>query len=343
MSTNSFLDQMREVETQAMLDFDHIKGLEDLEQFFQTYLGKKGSISQLLKGLKAFSPEEKKEVAPKIQALKQRFDADFISRRDQLEAEALAAKLAADWIDVTKSHPKQIGNLHPISKVQKQIEDIFLGMGFEVADGPEVETEWHNFDALNIPPTHPARDMQDTFFVKTGDDDSLNNSVLRTHTSNLQVRSMLEHGAPLRLIAPGRVFRNEELDATHDATFYQFECLLIDEGINISHLKGVLDTFLEQFFEYPVKTRYRPGYFPFVEPGFEVDIWFEPEGKKGKWLELLGAGMVHPNVLKAGKIDTAKHQGFAFGLGLTRLAMMKYGIDDIRLLASPKSDFLSQF
>ncbi len=343
MDISQFLSQVSDLKAKASKSFAQISTIEDVSQFFQDYLGKKSELGDLLKQLKQFSPEEKKQAGPVIQQLKTELNTQFIQKRDDLEFKALNDKLKSDWIDVTKSQPFRNGNLHPISKVQRRIEEIFHGMGFEVADGPHVETEWFNFDALNIPSTHPARDMQDTFFVKTGNEDSHKNSVLRTHTSSVQIRRMIERGAPIRMICPGRTFRNEDVDATHDAQFYQFECLLIDEDINLSHLKGVLERFLSEFFEKEMKIRIRPGYFPFVEPGLEIDIWFEIPGKEGKWLELLGAGMVHPNVLKAGGIDTEKYQGFAFGVGLTRLTMMKYSIDDIRLLASSKSEFLDQF
>ncbi len=343
METAEFKGQVADLQARVEADFLDITSLDDLTLFFQRYLGKKGELSVLLKSLKAFSPDEKKVVGPLIQKVKTKLNADFVAKRDTLELAVLNEKLKSDWIDVTKHEEVLTGNLHPLSKVQRRIEEIFHGMGFEVADGPHVEKEWTNFDALNIPASHPARDMQDTFFVKTGSDDPHENSVLRTHTSPVQIRRMLERGAPVRMICPGRTFRNEDLDATHDAQFYQFECLLLDEDINLSHLKGVLERFLSEFFEKEMKIRIRPGYFPFVEPGLEIDVWFEIPGKKGKWLELLGAGMVHPNVLKAGEIDADKYQGFAFGVGLTRLTMMKYEIDDIRFLASSKQDFLGQF
>jgi len=220
-------------------------------------------------------------------------------------------------------------------------------MGFDIADGPEVETEWYNFDALNIPGDHPARDMQDTFWISHDSNDSQKNTVLRTQTSNVQIRWMEQYGAPLRMIAPGRVYRNEDVDMTHDATFYQVEGMMVDKGISLAHLKGAIGTMLSELFEKEIKIRIRPGYFPFVEPGLEIDIWFEFIDKNGNeramWLEFMGAGMTHPEVLKNGGIDPEVYSGFAFGFGLTRLAMMKYSIDDIRLLSSAKKDFLQQF
>lgn len=339
----SFISQLAQWHEKATGALESADSLEVLADFQRVYLGKKSELQAFLKSIKDFSSEEKREVGPKVQGLQQLLRDGYAQKLEQLEWAALEAKLKEDWLDTTKQLDRPKGALHPLSHVQRKIEDIFTRMGFMIADGPEVETEWQNFDALNIPPTHPARDMQDTFFVKKNSEDSHKNSVLRTHTSNLQIRSMLKYGAPLRLIAPGRCYRNEEVDATHDALFYQFECLVVDKDISLAHLKGTLEKFLEAFFEKPVKFRFRPGYFPFVEPGLEVDIWFEVPGKPGKWLELLGAGMVHPEVLKNCNIDPNEYSGFAFGLGLTRLAMMTYGIDDIRLLSQPNVDFLSQF
>lgn len=343
MTLKEFLTRVSELEKKVSESFNNVRTIEHLEAFFQEFLGKKSQLNELLKHLKNFSPEEKKEVGPRIQKLKNKINQDFLAKRNVLETAALNEKLKEDWIDVTKREPLSAGNLHPISKIQRRVEQIFSSMGFEIADGPEVETEWNNFDALNIPQTHPARDMQDTFWISKDSENPHENSVLRTQTSDIQIRKMIEHGAPIRLIAPGRVFRNEELDATHDATFYQVEGLLVDENITLGHLKGILEKMLSELFEKEIKIRIRPGYFPFVEPGLEVDIWFELPGKKGKWLEFMGAGMVHPNVLKNCGVDPEKYGGFAFGFGLTRLVMMKYEIEDIRLLSSPKKEFLEQF
>jgi phenylalanyl-tRNA synthetase alpha chain len=337
----------QEWKKEAQMALGKVSSLADLESFNQHFLGKKSILNTYLKSLKDLPADERKVVGPQIQAIRTDISAAFSEKQAGLEATALAAKLEKDWIDVTKYKPSKKGALHPISRVQREVEAIFSGMGFEIADGPEVETEWSNFDALNVPVTHPARDMQDTFFVKTGDNDSHKNTVLRTQTSNVQIQSMLKDGAPVRLIAPGRVFRNEDVDATHDAVFYQVEGLLVDKGISLVHLKGTVETMLEKLFEKEIKVRFRPGYFPFVEPGLEVDIWFEFTDKngheKGMWLEFMGAGMVHPNVLKNCKIDPTEYSGFAFGFGLTRLTMMKYGIEDIRLLFSNKVEFLEQF
>ena len=308
------------------------------------YLGKNSPLKQALKSLKDLSPEQRQQWGGLLQEKFASWNQQFADTQAQVQAEQEAKQLEADWFDVTATPWPSTGSIHPLNQLQERIENIFMNLGYSVWDGPEVETEWFNFDALNIPSTHPARDMQDTFWVKSSAENPL---VLRTHTSNVQVRSMLEHGAPLRGIIPGRVYRNEAIDSTHDATFYQVEGLLIDKGVNLTHLKGTINTVLSEVFGRPIKTRFRPGYFPFVEPGLEVDIWFEYRDKHqqlvGKWLEFMGAGMVHPKVLKAGKIDPEKYMGFAFGFGLTRLVMIQYGLNDIRHLFSNRPEFLASF
>ena len=327
-----------------------VASLEDLTAFQHTYLGKGSSISNVSKRMKAFSEEEKRLIGPEVKKFHHYFSEQISTKRESFETFLLNEKLKKDWIDVTKKSAFQKGALHPLSQVQKQVEDIFISMGFAIEDGPELETEWHNFEALNIPATHPARDMQDTFWINKTASSSRENLVLRTQTSNVQIRKMTESGAPVRIIAPGRVFRSESVDASHDAMFYQVEGLVVDEGISLAHLKGTMEAFLTALFEKEEKVRLRPGYFPFVEPGLEVDFSCSLcEGKGCKtcqytgWIEFMGAGMVHPEVLKNCNIDPEKYSGFAFGFGLTRLVMMKYGIDDIRLLSSQKVDFLSQF
>jgi phenylalanyl-tRNA synthetase alpha chain len=240
---------------------------------------------------------------------------------------------------------EQIGHIHPITHTIREINSIFFEMGFDVAEGPEIESEYYNFDALNIPKDHPARDMQDTFFIK-----GKKETVLRTHTSPVQIRYMESHKPPIRIISPGKVFRNEATDATHEAQFYQIEALMVDDGVTLANLKWVLETFFNKFFSKEVNIRFRPGYFPFVEPGVEVDMsCFKCKGggcsicKKTGWIELLGAGMVHPNVLNGAGIDSRKYQGFAFGGGIDRLGMLKYDIDDIRLFYSGDLRFVNQF
>jgi phenylalanyl-tRNA synthetase alpha chain len=320
------------------------KTLKELEDLRIEIFGKKGVLAGEFAKMKSVPNEEKKEFAKNLNIQKAKLTNLFDSKKTALiELESIAL-MKENAIDVTLFNgSNEAGSLHPINEVMNKMIDYFVSLNFSIEEGPLVEDDFHNFEALNLPDYHPARDMQDTFWIKTGDNDSHKNTVLRTQTSDVQIRSMLKYGAPARLIAPGRVFRNEELDTTHDATFYQVEGLLIDKNINISHLKGVLETMLAKLFKKEIKIRIRPGYFPFVEPGLEVDIWFEIPGKEGKWLEFMGAGMVHPNVLKNCNIDPNVYQGFAFGFGLTRLVMMKYEIEDIRLLALPKKDFLSQF
>ncbi len=341
--TNQTIPHTFDFWKKAEQKFQAITNLEDLLTFEKNFLGKKSPLAEISKNLKNLSIEEKKTVGKEVSEFRTLYAEKVLIQKTKLEKKALDEKLKKDWLDVTKNLPPKKGALHPISKIQREIETIFSSMGFEIADGPEVETEWNNFDALNIPDTHPARDMQDTFWISKETKDSQKNSVLRTQTSDIQIRKMLQHGAPIRLIAPGRVFRNEEIDATHDAQFYQIEGLLVDEDISLAHLKKIFEVMFSEIFGKEIKVRIRPGYFPFVEPGLEVDIWFEIPGKPGKWLEFAGAGMVHPNVLKNCNIDPEKYKGFAFGFGLTRLAMMKYEIDDIRLLSSSKVDFLNQF
>lgn len=347
MSEKVTPEHLQQVHKQALETFNKIETLESLQVFTGNLVGKKSAMGDWFKQLKALDVEAKKELGPKLQEFKTYWEQACLDKQNQLETQALNQKLASDFIDVTQAYPSQKGALHPLSQVQRHIESIFTGMGFEIADGPEVETEWHNFDALNVPANHPARDMQDTFFVNSKNDRSDLNSVLRTQTSNIQIRKMLENGAPVRIIAPGRVYRNEDVDATHDAMFYQVEGLVVDKDISVSHLKGTLETMLSAVFAKPMKIRIRPGYFPFVEPGLEVDIWWEYIDKngeeKGRWLEFCGAGMVHPNVLRNSGVDPEEFTGFAFGFGLTRLVMMKYGIEDIRLLSSNKREFLQQF
>ena len=230
--------------------------------------------------------------------------------------------------------------IHPITGAIREIVNIFSEMGFSVADGPELEDEWHNFDALNVPKNHPARDMQDTFWLSDG-------RVMRTHTSPVQIRWMEKNEPPIRIIAPGKVYRNEATDMTHEAQFYQFEGLVIDTDITLAHLKGVLETFFSKFFGGSVDVRFRPGYFPFVEPGVEVDMRLAgenvPKKLQGKWIEIMGAGMVHPNVLNAVGVNPNKYQGFAFGAGIERLAMLKWGIDDVRIFHTGDLRFVQQF
>ncbi len=342
--------QLSDLSKKAQKEMNSVTNFAGLLEFETEFLGKKSLLAEISRNLKNLPADEKKEIGIQIGKLRKELS-EFITEKKEIFAKLeLTKQLEREWIDVTKEISRKKGVIHPISQIQKQIEDIFISMGFEIADGPEIETEWNNFDALNIPEHHPARDMQDTFWISRGNSNPRENFVLRTQTSDVQIRKMLKHGAPVRLIAPGRVFRNEDIDASHGNVFYQVEGLLVDEGISLAHLKGTIETMLSEIFAKKVNVRLRPGYFPFVEPGFEVDFSCticSGQGcktcKNTGWIEFMGAGMVHPNVLKNCHIDSAKFSGFAFGFGLTRLAMMKFGIDDIRHLSSQKIDFLSQF
>jgi phenylalanyl-tRNA synthetase alpha chain len=307
-------------------------------------LGRKGTLAQASKQMGKLAPEERARIGKLLNAAKETLETALETRKAVFDRQALAARLDAEWIDLTLPAPgPRPGSLHPITQVQMEIEDLFTSMGFAVLGGPEVETEYHNFDALNIPADHPARDMQDTFWLKDG-------SLLRTHTSPVQVRGMERLGPPLRMIAPGRVFRNEEVDASHEHTFYQLEGMMIDRDVSVANLIYFMKTLLSNIFGREVTVRLRPGYFPFVEPGFELDIQCLICGgtgcqvcKYGGWVELLPCGLVNPNVLRMSGIDPEKWNGFAFGLGLTRLAMMRYAIDDIRHLQGGDLRFLKQF
>ncbi len=327
------------------------KTVEELKNLEVQYLGRKGELTKILKGIKDLSIEEKKVIGKLSNEIKNKLQSDLEKKQQELETEELSKSLKETFFDTTiPGKTRKVGHVHPLSQVQEELEKIFNQLGFMIADGPEIESEYYNFEGLNIPADHPARDMQDTFFIQDKDDPKHGRMVLRTHTSPVQVRSMEKYGAPLRLIVPGRVFRYEATDASHDTTFYQVEGLLIDKGVSLSHLKGIMAEFLTRLFDKPVKVRFRPGYFPFVEPGLELDfscLLCKGNGcktcKHTGWIEFMGAGMVHKNVLKAGGIDSEEYQGWAFGFGLTRLVMMRYGIDDIRLLTNGDLRFTKQF
>ncbi len=318
--------------------------IEELERVRVEVLGRKGTLAEISKTLGKLAPEERARLGRQLNAVKDGLEEALEARREQFRQAALRAKLESEWLDLTlPAPPPERGHLHPVTQIQAEIEDVFTSLGFTILDGPEVETEYRNFDALNIPPDHPARDMQDTFWLEDG-------NLLRTHTSPVQVRGMERFGPPLRMIAPGRVFRNEEVDASHEHTFYQIEGMMIDRDVSVAHLVYFMQIMLSAVFKREVTVRLRPGYFPFVEPGFELDVRClicGGEGcrvcKQSGWVEQLGCGMVHPNVLRMSGIDPEEWNGFAFGLGLTRLAMMRYGIDDIRLLQSGDLRFLTQF
>jgi phenylalanyl-tRNA synthetase alpha chain len=317
---------------------------DELEALRVEVLGRKGTLAAVSKDMGKLTSEERARVGKLLNTAKQSLEAALEERQNAFAAAALDRRLDAEWMDLTLPAPgPRPGSIHPVTQIQAEIEDLFTSLGFTVLSGPEVETEFNNFDALNIPADHPARDMQDTFWLEDG-------NLLRTHTSPVQVRGMRRLGPPLRMIAPGRVFRNEEVDASHEHTFYQLEGMMIDREVSIAHLVYYMKTLLGGIFHREVTVRLRPGYFPFVEPGFELDIKCLicggegcPVCKQSGWLELLPCGLVHPNVLRNGGIDPEQWNGFAFGLGLTRLVMMRYVIDDIRLLQGGDLRFLRQF
>jgi len=305
---------------------------QDLDQVRVQYLGKKGHLTQLLKGLGQLSAEERPQAGARINEAKQALQAQLNIRKDTLESEALNAKLAAETIDVTlPGRGQELGGLHPVTKTMERIEAFFAGIGYSVAEGPEIEDDYHNFEALNIPEHHPARAMHDTFYFNA-------NTLLRTHTSPVQIRTMEAQKPPVRIICPGRVYRCD-YDQTHSPMFHQVEGLLVDRNISFADLKGTLEQFLREFFEEDVKVRFRPSYFPFTEPSIEVDI----DRGDGKWLEVLGCGMVHPKVFEYVGIDPEEYTGFAFGMGVERLAMLRYGVNDLRLFFENDLRFLRQF
>ncbi|MEJ2409224.1 MAG: phenylalanine--tRNA ligase subunit alpha [Novosphingobium sp.] len=330
---------------------DTLAGLEVLRV---QYLGKTGEITALLKTLGKMSPEERQVEGPKIHGLREAVTAALATRKDALEAAALETKLAAETIDLSLPAPEMPrGSVHPVSQVMDELAEIFADMGFAVATGPEIEDDWHNFTALNMPESHPARAMHDTFYFPDRDEAG-REMVLRTHTSPVQIRTMLAGGAPVRIIAPGRVYRSDS-DATHTPMFHQIEALVIDRDIHLGHLKWTLETFLKAFFERDdVVLRLRPSYFPFTEPSVEVDVGYANEGGRRvvggsgdapghAWMEVLGSGMVNRRVVEAGGLDPDEWQGFAFGIGVDRLAMLKYGMDDLRAFFDGDIRWLSHY
>jgi phenylalanyl-tRNA synthetase alpha chain len=328
------MDDLRQKYLSAVAAASDEAALEDLRV---AGLGKKGEISLKMRELGGMSPEERQTAGPALNALKDEIGAAIVAKKAALADAALDERLRTEWLDVTlPGRPRRQGTIHPVSQVTEEVTAIFADMGFSVAEGPQIETDWHNFDALNIPGHHPARAEMDTFYMSRTKGDDRPPHVLRTHTSPVQIRSMLAQGAPLRIIAPGRVYR-ADYDQTHTPMFHQVEGLAIDRSITMANLKWVLEEFCRAFFEVDgVELRFRASHFPFTEPSAEVDIRCSWEGgtlKLGEgddWLEILGSGMVHPKVLEAGGIDRSEWQGFAFGMGIDRIAMLKYGIPDLR-------------
>jgi len=325
------MNDLTQIIEQARADIDAACNIADLDQVRVSYLGKKGSLTERLKQLGKLSAEERPQAGQAINDAKKIVQESITARREFLDNERINAKIAGEKVDVTlPGRGEGSGGLHPITQTLERIESIFAQMGFEVAEGPEVEDDFHNFEALNIPEHHPARAMHDTFYFDA-------NTLLRTHTSSVQIRFMKEHKPPVRFIAPGRVYRHDS-DMTHTPMFHQVEGLMIDEDVNFSQLKGLIIDFLEHFFEKKLEVRFRPSYFPFTEPSAEVDIM----GENG-WLEVLGCGMVHPNVLANVGVDSEKYTGLAFGMGVERLAMLRHGIDDLRIFFENDLRFLEQF
>jgi phenylalanyl-tRNA synthetase alpha chain len=343
------LENLEQIKLKFLEKLKEVNSKEELEKTRVAFLGKKGLVTEELKNLRNLSNEVKKTAGMQVNTLKNEIEQAIVEYQKTLEEREYQREIeSAEVYDYSIPSEQPTGTLHPITIVQRQIEDIFKSMGFIIEDGLEIQTEYNNFEAVNIPKNHPARDMQDTYYLENG-------QLLKTHTSAAQNTIMRKYGAPnpgetLKVLFPGRCFRNENIDACHENTFFQVEGMMIGEDISISNLIYFMKVLLTEVFERDVKVRLRPGFFPFVEPGFELDINCAicggsgcPTCKQSGWLELLPCGMIHPNVLKMGGIDPEKYTGFAFGLGLTRLAMMKYNIKDIRLFNSGNLKQLRQF
>lgn len=342
------MNNMQEKLSQIRASFEaqsaQISESAELEKLRVAFMGKSGSVTLLFKEMRDLPNDQKKDAATGINLLKKDIEQYISEKAAELEAlEQQRSIESAERYDCSLPNALELGSLHPITLVQRELEDIFASMGFIIEDFREIVDDYDNFEAVNIPPYHPARDMQDTYFLSNG-------QLLKTHTSAAQNTIMKKYGAPLRAVFPGRCFRNEALDASHENTFFQMEGMMIDENISISNLIYFMKTMLSEVFHKDINVRLRPGFFPFVEPGFELDISCPFCGgkgcstcKHGGWIELCPCGMIHPNVLEMGGIDSEKYTGFAFGLGLTRLAMMKYGVSDIRVLNSGSLKALSQF
>ena len=342
-------ENLEKIKVQFREELDKVSLKEELERIRVAFLGKKGLVTEVLKDLRDLDAEAKKAVGMQVNLLKEEIEKAIVEYQKGLEEKEYQREIAgAERYDYSIPSNKEAGTMHPITLVQKQIEDIFKTMGFIIEDGLEIQTEFNNFEGVNIPKNHPARDMTDTFYLENG-------QLLKTHTSAAQNTIMKKYGAPesgqpLKVLFPGRCFRNENIDASHENTFFQVEGMMIGDDISISNLIYFMKVLLSEVFERDVKVRLRPGFFPFVEPGFELDINCAicggtgcPTCKQSGWVELLPCGMIHPNVLRLGGIDPERYTGFAFGLGLTRLAMMKYNIKDIRLFNSGNLKQLRQF
>lgn len=339
--------KLEQLKKDALLKVSLAKNLDELRDIYLKYFGRKnGQLNFILRGIKDLSEKDRPKIGQLANEIKNELEQAIEKRKKEMAEINLDEIARKEWIDITLPGilpPK--GNLHPITQIKREVENIFSNMGFEIIEGPDVEKEHYNFDVLNIPKYHPARELVDTFWI-----DKEKGILLRTHTSPVQVRVMEKRKPPIRIIVPGRCFRYEAIDASHEATFNQVEGLMVGEGVSLANLKAILSSFVKRFFGEKIKTRFRPGYFPFVEPGFELDITCAVcQGKgcsvcKGTgWVEIIPCGMVHPNVLKNVKYDPKKVSGFAFGMGLDRICMMKYRIDDIRLFYGGDLRFLKQF
>ncbi len=341
-------DQLEKIKKQFEKELNDVKDFLKLDELDQKFFSRKsGKFTSLMKDLGAVAEDKRKELGRLINETKAEVEALFTSKKQELEQAKMAQLASEEWIDVTQPALGEVarGHLHPNTQIQYQLEDLFRSMGFMVQDGPELESDFYNFTALNIPSDHPARDMQDTLYIK-GHSDWL----MRTQTSPMQIRAMKKFGVPLRLVVPGRVFRNESTDPRHEHTFYQVEGVVIDKEITFSHMKGVLEAVAKFLYGPETEVRMRPKFYPFVEPGVNGEVTcFLCKGagcrvcKQTGWLEVFGAGMIHKNVLKEGGVDSEQYQGFAFGLGLSRLVMLKYGIEDVRHFQSGDLRFLNQF
>lgn len=335
-------EMLEKIRSAAMAELDKMDA--DLENIRVRYLGKKGELTAVLRGMGSLAPEERPVIGQLANEVRAAIEAAIAKKSAELKERTLNAKLRHEKLDVTiPGKATRMGHQHPLSRVQREMENIFIGMGFQIAEGPEVEYDYYNFQALNIPENHPARDTQDTFYIT-------DNILLRSQTSPVQARVMEKQQPPIRIISPGRVYRSDALDATHSPLFHQMEGLVVDKGITMSDLKGTLETFAKKMFGETTKIRFRPHHFPFTEPSAEVDVSCFVCGGTGcrvckgeGWIEILGAGMVHPFVLKNCGIDPEVYSGFAFGMGIERVAMTHYGIDDIRLFYENDERFLEQF
>ena len=341
-------ENLKQILEDAKGQLQEAKSEKDAEEVRIRTLGKKGSLTDILRSMGGMSPEERKEFGKLANETKAEIEKYLAERMNELKKAAQEAQLKSEKIDVTENGKSfELGSKHPLTVTIEEMTKVFRSMGYSIVEGPEIETVWHNFDALNSPKNHPSRDMSDTFYLTEELED---NFLLRTHTSPVQIRTMLEKGAPIKIAAPGRCFRCDTPDATHSPMFHQVEGLVIGEGISMADLKGTLHAFAKAMFGSDTRIKLRPSHFPFTEPSAEVDVSCFKCGGKGcnvckdsGWIEVLGCGMVHPNVIRAGRLDPEKYSGFAFGIGVERVAMLKYGVDDIRLFYENDMRFIEQF